>query len=87
MKEKANVSRKEILIRNIAIAILVILAFFTIAGSLYWFAYRPGAVRKYCFDLSSARSGINDDNWYRSNTQRSHTFMYEACMESKGLKP
>lgn len=76
---------KKVLFPMIAVTVLII------ALGIYWFAYRPSTIRKHCFDVASERSGINDSNWsykaYNSNAQRNYIFMYETCMQSKGINP
>ena len=70
-------------------ALCVLLLLVTLAGG-YWFGYRPYAVRADCSSKAEERSGITDENWhyraYNTEAQGDYMFMYEACVQYKGLE-
>lgn len=67
-------------------ALCMLLLLITLAGG-YWFGYRPYAVRAQCSDVAQEDSGITDENWqYSTKVRTNYMFMYEACVQQRGLE-
>lgn len=86
-KSGTNSRRK---IPGLRISVIAICVVFLAIGLGYWFAYRPHTAITHCRIVATERAGITDDNWaeraYNTKVQVNYMFMYETCMQAKGLK-